>query len=251
MEEVIILDKNEQKQCPKCGVVKDINEFYKNKSRKDGYSSWCRNCDNANNKKYVQNNKEHMREYYKGRYWKNPEKYRENRRKSNIRNKDTIKESRKIYYQNNKDLILSKDKIYRDKHRDEINTRNRQYYQNHKDEFIFRARERKKRIRETKDGTITKESLDKMYEKQLHRCDYCGCDLYKYGKHLDHIFPLIRGGRHTLSNVHWVCPKCNLSKNDKTEEEWFDMLEKQGIMSNERLIWHDKDGEGNDINESA
>lgn len=230
------------KRCPKCGETKNIDEFYKNKSRKDGRSVWCKICDNANNKKYIQNNKEHMREYYKEKYWKNPEKYRENRRRSNINNKDIIEERRKIYYQNNKDLILLRDKIYKDKNRDRVNARNRQYYKNHKEDFIFRARERKKRIRETKDGTITKETLDYMYESQFHKCDYCGCNLDEVGKHLDHILPLVKGGTHTLSNVHWVCPKCNLSKNDKTEEEWFSMLSKQNKMINGKIIWDEEGG---------
>ncbi len=235
------------KRCSKCGETKSINEFYKNKSRKDGRSAWCKACDNANNKKYVQNNQERMKEYYRQKYWKDPEKHRTSRKRSNIKNKDAIAERRKKYYQYNKDLILLRDKIYRDKNRDKINNRNQQYYKEHKDDFVFKARERKRLIRETKDGTITKESLGHMYETQFHKCDYCECDLDIFGKHLDHILPLTRGGMHTLSNVHWVCPKCNLSKNDKTEEEWFDMLKKQHKMIDGKIIWD----EGDNFDEST
>jgi len=94
------------------------------------------------------------------------------------------------------------------------------YYELNKDDFIFRARERKKRIQEAKDGTITKSFLDEMYRLQNQKCAYCGCDLNESGKHLDHIIPISKGGLHTTNNVHWTCPACNLSKGDKLEEEW-------------------------------
>lgn len=235
------------KRCPKCGETKGLDKFYKSKSRKDGHTSWCKECHNKSHKNYVDNNIEHIREYDRNDYYKNYERHLQSRKKSNERNKDKIKQTRKKYYQENRDKILAHDRLYNQQNKEKISIRNKAYYESHKEDFIFRARERKKRIRETKDGTITKESLDYMYESQFHKCDYCGCDLDKTGKHLDHILPLVKGGIHTLSNVHWVCPKCNLSKNDKTEEEWFDMLVKQNKMINGKIIW---DEEG-DLNESA
>ena len=33
------------KKCTKCGYVGDTTHFYRNKRRKDGYSSWCKTCD--------------------------------------------------------------------------------------------------------------------------------------------------------------------------------------------------------------
>lgn len=235
------------KQCPKCGETKCIDEFYRNKSRKDGCSAWCKICDNMSHKRYVTNNREHMREYDKNDYYKNHEKHLQQRKESNERNKEKIKQARKEYYQQNRDEILARDSQYSQQHKEQISVRNQKYYQLHKEEFLFKARERKKRIRDSKDGTITKEALNNMYESQCHTCGYCNCDLDQFGKHLDHILPLSRGGRHTLSNVHWICPRCNLSKNDKTEEEWFDMLKRQNKMIDEKIIWDEE----NDLNESA
>lgn len=34
-------------QCSKCKTIKSITMFYKNRSRKTGYSSYCKNCDNS------------------------------------------------------------------------------------------------------------------------------------------------------------------------------------------------------------
>lgn len=208
------------KKCPKCGEIKEIEEFYKNNSRKDGFSSYCKICSNENHSKYVEDNKEKLREYDKKQYWKSPDKHRENRRKSNIVNTESIKEKREIYYKNNKDMILQKNHEYYNKNKAYVNLRNKKYYCNNKDKFIFKARERKNKLREVSDGSITEKSLYKIYELQKHKCAYCDCNLEESGKHLDHIIPISKGGSHTLNNVHYVCPTCNLSKNNKTEEEW-------------------------------
>ena len=235
------------KRCPKCGETKPIEGFYKNKSRKDGYSAWCKNCDNINHKKHIQNNREYMREYEKYEYYKNHEAHKRRSREYAHKNKDKVKQARTEYYQKNRDQILAQNRLYNQTNKDKIDLRNKAYYESHKEDFIFKARERKKKIKDTKDGTITKEALDMMYESQYHKCNYCNCDLDQFGKHLDHILPLSRGGRHTLNNVHWICPRCNLSKNDKTEEEWFDMLKRQHKMIGGKIIWNEE----GDLNESA
>lgn len=229
------------KRCPKCGETKSIDEFYKNKSRKDGHSAWCKVCDNANNKRYVQNNREHMREYERYDYYKNHEDHKRRRREYVKNNKEKIKQTQTKYYQKNREQILEHNRLYNEANKDKIDARNKTYYETHKEDFIFKARERKKKIKNTKDGTITKETLRNMYELQLHRCAYCDNNLDELGKHLDHILPLAKGGIHTLSNVHWVCPKCNLSKNDKTEEEWFDILEKQNKIIDGRIVWNEEE----------
>lgn len=54
---------------------------------------------------------------------------------------------------------------------------------------------------------------------QNGKCLYCGCSIReKY--HMDHMVPLSRGGLHCWTNVCLACPTCNLSKNDKTAEEF-------------------------------
>lgn len=46
------------KVCTKCKIEKELSDFNKNKSKKDGYNNICRVCSNANSKKYYQENKE-------------------------------------------------------------------------------------------------------------------------------------------------------------------------------------------------
>lgn len=49
-------------------------------------------------------------------------------------------------------------------------------------------------------------------------CVYCGKVDGPF--HLDHITPWSRGGNHSAENLCVACAPCNLSKGDKTLEEW-------------------------------
>lgn len=214
-----------EKKCPKCGMVKDIGDFYTCKSRRDGFTSWCKSCSNISHKNYVENNREHLREYDRMQYYAKHEEHLESRRKSNLRNKDSIKIARKKWYEENKENILKNDKEYYEKNRENALKTMHKYYLNHIDEIKEKATMRKRTVRGVSDGTVTKESLEDMFEQQGGMCAYCGKEITKkskdpYARQLDHIIPICRGGLNTLSNVHWVCPRCNKSKGGRLEEEW-------------------------------
>ena len=71
----------ETKKCSKCGEVKPINEFYKDKSHKDGLCSLCKCCVNKKQKEY---RKKHLKErikYQKKYINKYKKEYREYRNK--------------------------------------------------------------------------------------------------------------------------------------------------------------------------
>ena len=57
------------KKCSKCGVVKGLEAFYRDKYRVDGYSGQCKTCRTAYQREYRKNNLEksaaYQREYYK------------------------------------------------------------------------------------------------------------------------------------------------------------------------------------------
>jgi len=76
------------KKCCKCKIEKDLSEFGKHKSLKDGLNIQCKTCVKERNEKYRQANKEkiseHMKEYYESNKEKINErndKYKKNRRK--------------------------------------------------------------------------------------------------------------------------------------------------------------------------
>lgn len=71
---------------------------------------------------------------------------------------------------------------------------------------------RRKRVRETKDGTVTRIAVEKLYFTQKKLCAICNKKLVENKMHLDHILQLAKKGKHTIINVQWTCAKCNLKK---------------------------------------
>lgn len=69
-----------KKICIKCGLEKDINEFYLNAGTKDGYSSICKDCQKKSSAKYAQEHKEEIRQYKKERYLRRKQEFEELRR---------------------------------------------------------------------------------------------------------------------------------------------------------------------------
>jgi len=62
------------KKCPKCGILKPkLSGFYRNRTKKDGYSSYCKKCMNnpeyrKARSKYRADNKSHIDQYNKKYY---------------------------------------------------------------------------------------------------------------------------------------------------------------------------------------
>lgn len=57
-----------------------------------------------------------------------------------------------------------------------------------------------------------------IFDRDGYACTYCGsADL---PLHCDHVVPVSRGGSSEPENLTTACKPCNLSKNDRTPQEW-------------------------------
>lgn len=74
------------KKCTKCKEVKPHQDYYKDKSSKDGYAYSCIECDKKRVKKYRQENREKFRESQKKWQAKNPAKVKQYAKTNYIRN---------------------------------------------------------------------------------------------------------------------------------------------------------------------
>lgn len=83
-----------EKTCCKCNESKDLDCFSKNKKKKDGYNSICRECHSKYRKEHYQKNKEKVYEQVYRYREENPEKYIKKlaNRKPNKKAGRTIKE---------------------------------------------------------------------------------------------------------------------------------------------------------------
>ena len=70
-------------ECRECHEVKVVSEFIKNKSKKDGVDTICKDCDNKRSKEYKKQNKDKIKEYRKQRYKQNTDKEKEYQKQYN------------------------------------------------------------------------------------------------------------------------------------------------------------------------
>lgn len=175
-------------------------------------------------KTYAAKNKERIAEYQKQYRVENTARLRDSRakyvareeflveeraRRKNLREREPgrIKEDKRREYLENIDRYKKSALSYRNSDKGKVIA------------VEASARYRSKRD-EASDGTITVETLRLLKEVQGDRCAYCLADLSKLARsnvHLDHIYPISKGGLHSITNIVWSCAECNLRKNAAVE----------------------------------
>ena len=254
------------KKCSRCGEIKQLTYFGKDKSTKDGHARWCKDCRREYNRATAEQNRHRAREWYYANlerakesrrrwrqanrekdlankrtwYYSNREKVLEHNRQWRENNKERKKDRDKRYYQVNKNRIRELQRKYREENKDQY----RVYFENwkaenserykeaytlwrKKHEELVRAYKRNYKARKKHaEGTHNGRDIERLYVKQGGKCFYCGTKLNDVF-HVDHKVPLSRGGSNFPNNLALACPTCNLQKNDKTAEEYFDWVKKK------------------------
>lgn len=124
---------------------------------------------------------------------------------------------------------------YRQNHRQEMRLRSIEYYSKHKESCRTRSRAWSKsnpvsRIeyenirRATKygikvDAKNVKQIIKSWKTKHYFRCYYCRARFPISKLHIDHVVPLIKGGKHSCDNICQSCPTCNQHKHTKLVQE--------------------------------
>lgn len=106
--------------------------------------------------------------------------------------------------------------------------------------YYYRTKERERlqaHIRSTKrrcrkknvSGKYKIEDIQMLYQQQEGKCRYCFAELDQTSYHIDHVIPLTHPGS---SNDPWnlalACPSCNLSKGNKSLQEWLESKRLKG-----------------------
>ena len=173
------------KKCGRCEIEKDLFYFHKNKYGKDGLNSICKNC----RKKYRSINKESILNRQK--------QWRENHKDYN---KQYYQDNIEYFQLHNKQYKKDNPEYFKQWKKDNTN-KNRQY-------INYRRAMKKNQI-----GFISNNIVEILLDKQNKLCNYCQVILEKY--HLDHIYPLSKGGLHDDDNLQLLCPSCNMKKGSK------------------------------------
>lgn len=235
------------KTCTKCKKELSIDNFTKEKSKKDGLRCWCKACA----RQYFQENKDaiskRVKPYHKQYYEKNRITLCEKDKQYRKNNKLAVSERSKTYFQKNKDTISKKRKQYYLDNKIIMDERNRQWAQDNKIYFS----ELKKQYRQKNKITISKcikkwrennKEKSRIYDQERrarknalpydftteqwiaakeyfnNRCAYCGCEA-KLTQ--DHFKPLSLNGEYSISNIIPACGSCNSSKSNNSFFTWF------------------------------
>lgn len=169
-----------KKKCTGCGEELDIELFRRDKYKKDGHSSKCRDCLSKKDKQYYAENSEHKKQVVKQYMKKTGEYYRY-----------------KPY--NHKYYISEKSKLNK-RARD---LKRRVLLKNNGCGVSY----------------LNSNTIELIIEKYDRKCVYCGIDCIDI-YHIDHKIPISIGGDNSFDNLALSCPHCNLSKGSKTDVEF-------------------------------
>lgn len=207
-----------KKTCTKCGEEKELKLFVKNNRKKDGYSSWCKEC----KKQYYLNNKEEILIKSKKYRDENKEKISKRDKKYRIKNFEKLKKKKKIYLKKNKEKIKERHRNYLRKKRktdnmfkltDNIRTLIR-------NSFLY-SKNCGKTSKTEKILGCSYQEFRRHLESQFQE----GMTWDNYGRngwHIDHIYPVSKAKdeRHLIELNHYtnlqpLWEKDNLSKGNK------------------------------------
>ena len=233
----------DKKLCKRCGEHKLFAEFAKHKTTKDGLNSHCRECHKAAARKWYESNKEKQSAELKAKYRENPEPQKEASRKRYAENREAILLSQKMRYQSQPEYFIEKTRQWRDKNRDRFREYCRTYTakwrrnnpeqarvlwsqsaKKNRLQVLAKNAARRARIKSI-GGKFTKQDVLQIKSLQRNRCACCATALNRF--HIDHIFPLARGGSNDKTNIQLLCPPCNISKSAKHP---VDFMQSRGFL---------------------
>lgn len=211
----------------------------RNRARMRKYHATIREREQESRRKYYKLNKEAILEQERERERNKKERTCERKRKYYEANKEKCLERQRKYYHANRERLIkqrreydainaSKIRAYRRKYfetnREAINERIKKWRANNPDK-VGEATAR--RARAELDGNATPQLIKAKWEASDKTCILCGNPIdpkvkapNPNSRTLEHLTPIIRGGRHDMDNLDFAHYGCNASKRDKTLEEY-------------------------------
>jgi hypothetical protein len=222
----------ENKKCSKCDEIKPLNEFNKNKTKKNGVSSLCKLCHSEYRKKHYLDNKDKVLKQVAEYNLKNPQlktKINENKLLNRINKKAGRIYECKCGECDNIIFVTKKD----------IEENNIKYCskeckkkQNKSDYYHYLKQIEKRANKINKEFNLDENFIKELLEvKQKNRCNYSNIEIKLYDKNakksLNNSASLDRIDSqkgYTKDNVHWVCLGINYMKLNYSDEETHKLL---------------------------
>lgn len=153
----------------------------------------------------------------------NPEKVAAAKARSKANKRDEYRLKQRKYYLKIKDRQAS---YYRERYknnRKEILTACKAYYLKHPERWLVHNQKRRARRVSAKADT-NRQAILAFYKNardaKRMSCYWCGHEVPKKLRHIDHVIPLAKGGADSIFNLCCSCASCNLSKGARLPENF-------------------------------
>lgn len=189
----------------------------------------CCECHKFKLKEWREKNAEHAREGDRAWRAKNIERINKQARERYIINREKMKAKTRRAYWGNREYYIQYARDYYERTKEKFAPSTRARAENYRMNFPEKAkaaidrwwaknpslkkvyhRNRKARLRGN-GGSHTAQDVAEIFKAQNGKCAHCRC-LLREGHHVDHIVPLIKGGRNDKRNLQILCAPCNLKK---------------------------------------
>ena len=218
------------KVCNKCGEAKPLSDFYKEKSKKDGYRNDCKACVRARSKAHYEANREKVAARQKAYNEANREEIAAYLKAYREANREEVAAQRKAYREANSEMVSAAQKAYYEANRERIRASvNASRTERYATDPEYRAKRdaantRRQRLLEgAKSEPYLREDI---FERDDWTCQLCQEPIDPELKwpdsgfaSIDHIVPLSLGGDDTPANVQAAHLSCNISKHNRVELE--------------------------------
>lgn len=205
----------QKKKCPVCKQIKPLTEFYKNKNKKYGVQPRCKVCADKSTKKWRSENTERVstknKEHHRKHYREKLAEFKKRLKQYYESNKEKILERQRKYRKNNIEKTRETRKQWRIAHPEKESQYRRNWTGKNQDKTL--AKDRNRRARKVANGgKITAKEWEDLKKKYDYTCLCCKKREPDIVLTLDHVLPLVSGGKHSINNAQPLCRPCNSKK---------------------------------------
>jgi hypothetical protein len=173
------------KYCNKCSTEKELTQFHKDKSTKDGLSAGCKLCRRASTSKWQKDNVTHRTKY---------------RKQYVVANSDKCKLIDKKYRENHKDILYEKNKIWKSQNEDKVREYGRNWGKANRAKCLYHVNRYRAAKLSATPSWLTEVHLEEI--KQIYLDSEYLTLLTKTPFEVDHIAPL-QGATSCGLHVPW------------------------------------------------